>query len=89
MTKQRCRYPNCKKTYASSFTLRRHLQTFHYRIGRFQCSQCPKSYAYPHTLRNHTQKHEIQMNLESIPKLTNLLRFSQDPDLRPPTLLSS
>lgn len=82
MTKLRCTYPNCTKAYASRSTLRRHLEAFHYRIHRFLCPQCPKSYAYEHTLRNHAKKHEYRNSLESVPKLTLLLRFSHDPDLR-------
>ena len=83
MKKLYCKYQNCQKAYASSFTLRRHVEAFHYRVGRFPCTLCPKSFAYRHTLRNHLKKHEIQTSLQSVPKLTSLLQFSQDPDLRP------
>ena len=84
MKKLHCSYPNCKKVYCSRFTLRRHLEAYHYRVGRFLCSLCSKSFAYRHTLRNHIEKHPPQTPLEeATPKLTSLLQFSQDSDLRP------
>ena len=84
MKKLHCTYPNCKKVYRSRLTLRRHLEAFHYRVGRFLCSTCLKSFAYPQSLRNHTKRHQSQTPLEElIPKLTSLLQFTQDSDLRP------
>ena len=55
--KLRCGYPNCRKTYTSRFTLRRHLEAFHYRIKRLTCPHCEKSFAYKHSLKDHLQKH--------------------------------
>jgi len=79
-----CGYPNCKKKYTSRFTLKRHLEAYHYRVGRFPCSLCRKSFAYRHTLRAHLRKHESPAAaLPSAPKLTTLLYFTKDPELLP------
>jgi len=77
----------CPKTYRSRFTLRRHVEAFHYRTKRFACEHCDKSFAYRHTLRKHVQRVHSPPTIETaqfteIPLLTTLLRYCQDPDMK-------
>lgn len=75
--------------FSSLFTLRRHVDTYHLRVKRFQCEKCPKSFAYRHTLRGHMKHHSAEdkscvhskgMRLEiTIPKLTTLLKSLSAP----------
>ena len=88
MKKLKCPIPHCLKAYRSRFTLRRHVEAFHYRSNRFSCQQCDKSFAYRHTLRKHVNRaHNNPINpvtsTSKIPLLTSLLRFSKDPEFNP------
>jgi len=88
MKKHSCPIPQCSKTYRSRFTLRRHLEAFHYRTKRFSCQQCDKSFAYRHTLRKHIGRVHItpiiiSLSTTEIPLLTALLRFCLDPEFKP------
>ena len=78
-----CTFAPCRKMYSSLFTLRRHIDTFHHRVKRYQCSQCPKSFAYAHTLREHVAKHEGENRCQSegkrtyVPLLTDMLEWER------------
>lgn len=84
MKKLKCPISQCRKTYRSRFTLRRHVQAYHYRTKRFACERCDKSFAYRHTLRKHIRRiHSNTPATTEIPQLTHLLRFCSDPELNP------
>ena len=48
-----CYYPDCAKTFASKFNLRRHVNVSHLSIKAFLCEICVKSFASKQNVKEH------------------------------------
>ena len=100
MKKVQCEYTNCGRFFASRHNLRRHVASHHMGIRRHECDICYASFTSKQNLNVHKYRHrrtETGMNIppgvrgegfvESIPKLTDLVFTTKDPDIRPFTTI--
>ena len=90
-----CQYPECRKTLSSKSNLTRHVRSCHLKIKRFRCDICFKWLSSSQNLKKHMFLHNNMKNEAimpgtvalsrdiEVPKLTELLQFTTDPDLRP------
>lgn len=51
-----CTYPNCKKSFRSQFSCKRH-QLVHTRVKKFLCNKCEASFSFAQHLREHSYRH--------------------------------
>lgn len=90
-----CEVADCGKILSSKSNLTRHIRSCHMKIKNYQCEICFKSLSSSQNLRKHMFLHrsdqeeskvietgEICRDIE-VPKLTDLLEQSKDPDLKP------
>jgi hypothetical protein len=92
-----CSYESCDKVFSTKYNLKRHIDTFHLHIRRFTCSECFKDFASKQNLQEHDFIHKnfretLEMQVPGsfqicrdivIPKLTDLVKKSDDPMFRP------
>ena len=87
MAEHQCPYPSCAKDFATSYNLSKHINSHHLQIKSFHCLHCGKNYGYKHSLRQHIETHHktqvTTAGLICVPSLCELLKNSEDPDLRP------
>jgi hypothetical protein len=93
----RCDYPNCTKLLSSKYNLKRHIESCHFGVRPYECSVCFKKFSSKQNKREHMRLHHSSTHLEpiqvppgtnmhremSVPKLTEFLVHSDDPDIRP------
>mmetsp|Transcript_2652 Transcript_2652/g.4143 ORF Transcript_2652/g.4143 Transcript_2652/m.4143 type:complete len:134 (+) Transcript_2652:11-412(+) len=91
-----CEYPTCGRILSSKYNLKRHIESCHLGVRPYECNICFKRFSSKQNKREHirlqhsysettpipTIKIETHEDIP-IPKLTNLVMQSQDPELRP------
>lgn len=92
-----CPKPSCGKRFASKYSLKRHIRITHEHLRPFHCPFCFKSFASKQNQAVHEYKHRSAQSLAlppvsvgarepyetAVPKLTELVAVSRNPDLRP------
>ncbi|CAG9328773.1 unnamed protein product [Blepharisma stoltei] len=91
-----CTYSECKKRLSSKYNLKRHIECCHKKLRRFECNVCYKKFSSAQNLKEHMFLHEeaqqAKLSLPEnyvperdicIPKLTDLVFYSIDPEIRP------
>lgn len=92
----RCSFEQCDKTFTTRYNLKRHEDSFHLHLRPFVCPECFKDFASKQNLLEHGFLHAetVLTPLErpaslvycrdiAIPKLTDMVKLSDDLDLRP------
>ena len=94
----KCNFPNCGKILSSKYNLKRHIESCHNGIRPYECSICYKRFSSKQNKREHVRlehsysisgssvpknSNSLARDSISIPKLSSMLRVSQDPDIRP------
>lgn len=52
-----CSYPKCDKEYSSKFSLKRHIQVYHFKKREVECQVCHKTFRILQNLVEHTYIH--------------------------------
>ena len=92
-----CPHPHCRKLFASKYNLARHVQVTHQRIRQHFCQFCFKAFASKQNRVLHEYRHQRtdteqlpagvvpsgEARSLEIPRLSDMVRTSKDPDLRP------
>lgn len=92
----RCTFEQCDKVFSTRYNLKRHEDTFHLHLRPYVCTECFKDFASKQNLIEHGFLHAqsaltplerpaslVYCKDIAIPKLTDMVRLSDDMDLRP------
>ena len=52
-----CPYEDCDRTFSTKYNMKRHLDSFHLKIKRFQCMTCLKLFVSKQVLNDHLNSH--------------------------------
>ena len=92
----RCSFEECEKAFSTRYNLKRHEDTYHLSLRPYVCPDCFKDFASKQNLLEHGFLHAqnsltplerpasfVYCREIAVPKLTNMVRLSNDMDLRP------
>lgn len=75
MKRYQCSEPGCGLRYCSAYTLKRHVETIHFQLYRFECSVCARYFSYKHALKQHFQRHKLRKDREKMQKSGEKIEF--------------
>lgn len=56
-----CMYPDCTSEYSTKFNLKRHVESVHLHIKKYQCNQCSSNFSSKQSLKEHLRIHSGAM----------------------------
>lgn len=75
-----CNFQDCFRTFRTKFNLKRHINSFHFKLKRFKCEQCSKCFASKQNLKEHSYIHTGE-RFYKCPELNCGKRFKQPSQL--------
>ena len=57
--KEMCPYEECSRELSTPYSLKRHIETCHYNVRKFACSQCDRKFSSQRNLWSHLSKHQM------------------------------
>lgn len=98
-----CPLPGCGKVLSCSYRLKTHIERHHQGIRKYECPECFKLFKSRDNLHDHLTRHPRPVEVDQglleafrlrgftgqlvVPKLTDMVERSSDPDLRPFTVV--